>query len=177
LTKFDSKSEATASHTFASLSCLPAKGTLPQTFKDADGIEFHAKADFIHTPTGVLIEYKNAPLNNKKTKRTSDNALESKLKFRGFLSLWDYICHGWNHSKNKQAIVQKALTPQNFIVVFDKPPALAEAYTYQQAGIVFIPMSALSKYLSYVRLVKAGLAATFSLSYDTELGPWTVAIS
>lgn len=165
---FDSAAEAKASFRFAELGCIPCKQTFPQIFKDSEGTEFQAKPDFYHPGSKLYIEFKCATLNGRKTKANADKQEADKLQFKGFLSDFDRINLQWNHAKQKHAIVQKTLTPQNFIVVFDKPPSWGDAYTYFKAGIVFCPMSALPTYLAKVRLAKAGLNLPFLLTYEVE---------
>jgi len=176
-TPYDSKAEAAASFQFAKLGCFPASGFYPQTFTDADGTEFPAKPDFFHPASGLYIEFKAGKLNGKKTKANADRAIASRQEFKGSLSLYDFLSHGWNHAKAKQAIVQRQLTPQNFIVVFDKPPTFAEAIDYVRAGIVFVSVSALRSYLLHARLAKAGIRTGFQLRYDAEdIGPMILAL-
>lgn len=165
---YDSVAEAKASFRFAELGCIPAKGTFDQTFSDADGTPFHAKPDFYHSLTGLYIEFKCATLNGVKTKANSEKQLADKEAFKGNLTMFDRLKFGWNHARRKHAIVQRALTPRNYIVVFDKPPAWQDAFDYYKAGIVFCPMSALPSYLAKVRLAQRGVNVSFQLSYEAE---------
>lgn len=174
MTTYDSEAEAAAAGELARLGCFRAIGHFPQAFTDADGTEFRAKPDFYHPRSDLFIEFKAAPLNGKKTKATADRAMASKQEFRGSLTLYDFLSNGWNHAKAKQAIVQRVMTPQNLIVVFEKPPTAKEATKYVKAGIVFIPLSALASYLGYVRLLKAGLQVDFLLRYRGDDGRETV---
>lgn len=176
-TPYDSKAEEAAAPDFARLGCIRASGHYPQTFRDADGTEFRACPDFFHPASGCWIEFKAGPLNSKKTKANADRAIASKQEFKGSLTLYDWLQHGWHHSKTKQAIVQRQLTPQNFIVVFKEPPTFAQALEYMKAGVVFIPLSALASYLLHARLAKAGIQTGFLLRYDTdEAGPVVLAL-
>lgn len=182
---FDSKAEAAAFPEFQRLGCIRASGPYPQTFTDANGTGFRAKPDFYHPASGLFIEFKSAPLNGRKTKATAERAEASQLERKGFLTRYDWLQCGWNHAKAKQAIVQRQLTPQRFVVVFDKPPTFAEAMKYMKAGVVFIPLSALPSYLLHARLAKAGIQTGFQLRYGTEeagpdvmaLGPYDPAMS
>lgn len=177
---YDSKAEAAASRRFRQLGCIPTDAAFPHTFTDAEGKEFRAKPDFFHPASGLFIEHKSAPLNSRTTKSIADRAIASKQAFKGTLSTWDWLCDGWNHSKHKHAIVQRELSPQNFVVVFDQAPTAKEAMAYKKGGLVFIAMTALPSYLLYARLAKAGIKAGFLLRYrasDTEqsvlaLGPY-----
>lgn len=177
MTIYDSKAEAAASPDFLRLGCIRASGHYAQTFTDADGAAFHARPDFYHPAAGLFIEYKAAPLNGRTTKATAERAEASQMQRKGFLTGWDWLQCGWNHSKAKQAIVQRKLTPQNFVVVFNEPPTIPEAMAYVKAGIVFIPLSALPSYLLHARLAKAGIQTGFQLRYDTdEAGPVVLAL-
>ncbi len=168
MTIYDSQTEAAVFPEFDRLGCIRASGHYPQTFTDTDGTAFRAKPDFFHPASGLYIEFKAAPLNSKTTKATAERAKASQQARKGFLTGWDWLQCGWNHSKAKQAIVQRVLTPQEFIVVFHQPPTLAEARTYKDAGIVFVPLSALPAYLLYARLAAAGIKTSFLLRYDVE---------
>lgn len=177
MTTYDSKAEAAASQELARLGCTRPAGQYPQTFTDADGTEFRAKPDFYHPRSGLYIEFKAAPLNSKTTKATAERAEASQRARKGFLTTWDWLQCGWNHAKAKHAIVQRVLTPQNFIVVFDKPPSIAEAGDYKKAGIIFVPLSALPSFLLHARLAKAGIRTGFLLRYDAEeVGPLVLAL-
>ena len=177
MTTYDSKAEAVAAGELARLGCIRASGPYAQTFTDADGATFHACPDFHHPATGLFIEYKAAPLNGRTTKATAHRAEASQMQRKGFLTRFDWLQCGWNHSKARQAIVQRELTPQNFVVVFREPPTIAEAVDYSKAGIVFIPLSALPSFLLHARLAKAGIQTGFQLRYDTEqAGPVVLAL-
>jgi hypothetical protein len=177
MTTYDSKAEAAAAGEFARLGCIRASGHFPQTFTDADGTEFRAKPDFYHPGSGLFIEFKAAPLNSKTTKATAERAEASQLARKGLLTGYDRLKCGWNHCKAKQAIVQRKLTPQTFVVVFKEPPTFREALGYVRAGIVFIPLYALPSYLLHARLAKADIQTGFRIRYDTEeAGPVVLAL-
>lgn len=176
-TPFDSKAEAAAFPEFQRLGCIRTSEPYPQTFRDADGTAFRARPDFYHPASGLFIEFKAGSLNGKRTTATADRALASKLEFKGTLSVWDWLQCGWHHAKAKQAIIQRQLTPQRFVIVFKEPPTLAEAIEYMKAGVVFIPLSALPSYLLHARLAKAGIQTGFRLRYATEeAGPVVLAL-
>jgi hypothetical protein len=174
---YDSKAEAAASFKFVALGCIPSKDMLPHVFTDSEGTEFRAKADFYHPASSLFIEYKCAMLNGCKTKSSAEKQLRERQKYRRCkgqsLLMKDRLDCQWNHARRKQAIVQRLLTPLNFIVVFDKPPTVSEAVTYFAAGIMFIPMSELPRYLTFTRLAKAGIPVSYRAGYDTEAGPLT----
>lgn len=174
---YDSKAEAAASFKLAKLGCLRVNDPFPQTFTDADGTRFTARPDYFNDRCGLWLEFKAAPLNSKTTKATAERAETRARERKGWLTSWDWINCQWTHSKFKQAIVQRQLSPQNFIVVFDKPPTIAEARNYEKAGIVFVPLSALPSFLLHARLAKAGIKTGFELQYDVEeVGPIVLAL-
>lgn len=169
---YDSRAEADASFKFAKLGCIPCKEVFPQTFTDASGTKFRACPDFYHAGAGLYIEFKTYKLNGTQTKTSSEQQLTDKEIWRQSrgetLSLFDRLTLQWNHSKRKHAIVQKTLTPQNYVVVFLTAPTAEEAIAYLKAGIVFIPLSDLPSYILYARLAKAGLGVSFQLHYLDE---------
>ena len=91
--------------------------------------------------------------------------LAAKQAFKGILELFDRLKLGWNHAFRKHAIVQKVLTPQNYVVVFEKAVPMPDAMTYTNAGIVFCTMKSLPAYIVKVRLAKRGLNLPFRLHY------------
>jgi hypothetical protein len=165
----DSKSEAAASYIYAKYGCIPYSEFLPYDFYDKEGILMPSKPDFYHEGADLFIEHKAAPLNSITCKRVSQNRLTEKRDYRGGRLLTiDRLKFGWNHSKTSKQIIQAALTPQRYIVVFEKPPTDIEASAYLKAGLVFCPLSALPSYLGYVRLAKAGLDISFRLTYSDD---------
>lgn len=164
-TPFDSLAEAKASFRFAELSCFHAKSKFSQTFKDMEGTEFRACPDFYHARYGLYLEFKTATLNGVKTKASADKQLNEKEAFKGSLSLYDRLKLQWNHARRKHAIVQKALTPQNYVVVFESAVPIAAAVDYINAGIVFCTLASLPSYLAKVRLAQLGLHVAFTMPY------------
>ena len=162
----DSKAEAVASYKLAELGFLRSSERFTQSFKDSTGTEFRACPDFHHARTGLYLEFKAADLNGVKTVATSESQLAGQRQRRGgFNIMKDYLDFGWNHSKNKQAIVQSAMTPDRFIVCFAKAPPFAEALAYLKAGVLFCTLASLPSYLGYIRLKQLGIAAGFSEHY------------
>jgi len=170
--QYDSQAESAASFRFAELGCIAAKQVLPHVFTDAEGTEFQACADFYYPASGLYLEFKCAALNGVKSKASAERQLASRAAFRSMkrqaLLMIDGLKYQWNHARRKQAIVQAKLTPQNFIVVFDKPPTAEAADAYRKAGIVFVPLYALPSYLLYARLAKAGIQTGFLLRYRAD---------
>lgn len=167
-TPYDSQAEAKASFRFAELGCFSAKGRFDQTFKDSEGTEFRACPDSYHAGSGLYLEFKTATLNGVKTKASADKQLAAKECFKGFLTMFDRLKLAWNHARRKHAIVQKALTPQNYIVVFEKAVPMEDALAYMKAGIVFCTMKSLPSYLAKVKLAQHGLHVAFTMPYMGE---------
>jgi len=162
----DSQAEAQASFKLADLGFLRSGKKFDKRFLDPEGTTFGAYDDFYHARYGLHLEFKAAGLNGVKTKASSDKQLEAKKAWRGGSNIpKDYLDFGWNHSKNKQAIVQAAYTPDRFIVCFAKAPPFAEALAYLKAGVVFCTLASLPSYLGYVRLKQLGLCVGFSEHY------------
>lgn len=162
----DSASEAKASHTLAKMGFFYSNKKFDQRFNDSDGADFGAYDDFYNTRYGIHLEWKDADLNGVRTKATSDSQLASQMLRRGgFTTMKDDLDYGWNHSKNKQAIVQAAYTPDRFIVCFRKAPTFKEVLSYIKAGVVFCTLDSLPSFLGYLHLKQRGLSVGFSLNY------------
>lgn len=165
---FHSIAEAKASFRFAELRCFSAKGRFQQTFTDSQGTEFRACPDFYHAGTGLYLEFKTHTLNGVRTIASSEKQLSEKEQRNGFLKMFDRLKLAWNHAKRKHAIVQAKLTPQNYVVVFEKPVPAKDAMAYIEAGIVFCTMNSLPSYLAKATLAKRGIHAGFTLQYAAE---------
>lgn len=91
-------------------------------FQDEDGTTFLAAGDFYDPLTERWIELKSAALNKHSSKKEADEALSTALRFAKTdkTKLVAILSHGWNHSVNKQKIVQTALAKRgiNLIVIF-----------------------------------------------------------
>ncbi|SOZ17068.1 conserved hypothetical protein [Cupriavidus taiwanensis] len=74
----------------------------------------------------------------------------------------------FSHSRYKQAIVQRALTPQHLIVVFERPVPYETMLKYAKAGLVAIHLEALPQFLRYIRLCRYGLPVQWNLPYEEE---------
>lgn len=162
----DSKTEAKASHPLAKLGFFASGKKFPQRFHDSDGTSFGAYDDFFNAKYNIHLEWKDAELNGVRTKATSDSQLAGQMARRGGFTLPnDDLKYGWNHSRNKQAIVQTALTPDRFIVCFGKAPTFTEALVYIKAGVLFCTLDSLPSFLGYLHLKQRGLSVGFSLNY------------
>jgi hypothetical protein len=159
-------SEAQASFYYASLGFVPCEDYLPGDFYDKEGTPMPSKGDYYHPVAELYLEHKAADLNGVGTKATSKSQLESKAARRGGkLIMPDLLKFGWNHSRESKSIIQAKLTPQNYIVVFEKKVPIKAAMSYTDAGIVFCTMKSLPAYLAKVRLAKRGLNLPFRLHY------------
>lgn len=171
----DSKAESRASSIFSRLGAIPCNTQFDAIFVDKRDEEFRARPDFYHPQSGVFIEYKPCTLNSVTSKSASRNKLAAQARYRGGQpTKFDQLRYGWNQSKVKQAIVQAKLTPQNFIVVFDKKPVFSDAKAYAQKGVTFCTLNSLPSYLAYAHFRKLGLPVSFTLPYDEECGALTI---
>lgn len=172
--KFDSKTEENAHPVFTSLGCVHVGDEyFDTTFTDKTGNTFRARPDYYHPASDCYIEFKSATLNSRTSKDNSEKALaraKSSNAFRRNTSdHWDSLNNGWNHSRHKQRIVQKALSPDNFIVVFKDGISTEDMAQYQRLGLVTIPLNALPSWLGFQRLRKAGCNLfKFQLSNPSE---------
>lgn len=172
---YDSKAEAAASYRLAELGFSRSDSKFSQVFTDAEGTEFHACPDFYHADHDIYLEFKASKLNSLKTKAGSVKRLNSMAIFRKGVPLpSDNLNYGWNHSKHKQAIVQKSLTTARLIICFQDShtPTFAEALEYTKAGLLFCTMSTLRTYITALRLRQHGLQVGFihSCSMEDENG-------
>lgn len=161
---YDSSAEEQASAHLAKLGFVRCNTTFEHTFMDASSCTFRACPDFYNECAGLYVEYKPCKLNSRGTKAIADNALAHAQSWA--YNAYNHIKHGWSNSLFKQAAVQKVLTPQNFIVVFDTLPELKAAKKYARHGVVFCTLDSLRSYVAYVRLCKLGLNINFNLRYD-----------
>jgi len=162
----DSQTEAKASYKLADFGFLHSGKKFDKRFLDSEGTSFGAYPDFYHARYGLHLEWKDAELNGVKTVATSESQLAGQRQRRGGPNIpKDWLDYGWNHSKNKQAIVQAAYTPDRFIVCFAKAPPFSEALAYLKAGVVFCTLASLPSYLGYIALKQRGLCIGFSESY------------
>ncbi|MDO9419963.1 MAG: hypothetical protein Q7T66_04795 [Herminiimonas sp.] len=169
---YDSKFEETTAPYLQRFSCIRCSDTLEAIFKDKQGVSFKAKADFYHPATGLFIELKCSELNSKTSKASADKAIARQLEWRnGNLKTIDELNFSWSNSIYKQSIVQKELTRNNFIIVFDVLPNFDEAQRLIKAGLVWCDLRSLPSYLGFLQLQRAGINAfTFRLSYtDNEI--------
>ena len=167
--RHDSISEAQASHYYAKFGFVPCDDYLPGDFYDKNGELMPSKGDFYHPRTGLYLEHKAADLNGVTTKAKSRSQLQGRANHRGGKP-WrcDELKFGWNHSKASKSIIQAKLTPQNYIVVFEKPVPAKQAIAYMEAGIVFCTMKSLPSYLAKVRLAQRGFNFPFIMHYDGD---------
>jgi len=138
-------------------------------FKDKKGKTFHAKADWYHSGLKLYVETKCHALNSKSSLETAQNAEQRQREYRRikgeFFGVFDQLETQWCHSKYKQAAVQKALTPQQMIIVFEKSIPLDEMKAYKKAGLVCISLVDLKTYKVYLRLAQKGLRLQFNYEY------------
>jgi hypothetical protein len=168
---YDSMAEAAASYRLAELGFSRNGDKFNQIFTDAEGTEFHACPDFYHADHDIYLEFKASKLNSLKTKAGSVKRLNSMAVFRRGAPLpSDNLNYGWNHSKHKQAIIQKALTPARLIICFQDThtPTYDEAIEYMKAGIRFCTVGTLRTYITALRLRKRGVPVGFRHSYSLE---------
>lgn len=144
----------------------------PRQFRDKEGAPFCAKPDFWHPELNLYVETKAGTLNSKTTVRTAASAEAHRHEYcriqgRAF-NVGDMFATQWSHSKVKQATVQRALTPQHLIIVFERPVPYEQMLKYKAAGLVAIHLGALPSFLRYIRLCRYGLPVQWELPYMAE---------
>lgn len=142
------------------------------SFVDKTGRPFRARADWYHPALDLYAETKNHTLNSKTSQESAEKAIERQQQYRQIkgqpLKLIDLLKNQWCHSRYKQAAVQRALTPQQMIVVFEKSIPIDEMKAYQKAGLVCISLADLPTYKAYLHFGKKGLHLQFSYDYCEE---------
>lgn len=161
--KFDSKAEAKAYPFLQSLGFVHITETFDCTFSDSEGKEFKAKPDFYHPALDLYLEYKTHPLNTKRSYRTAKNACEKMNQKYVKNTTYFKLENAWNHSIAKQAIVQKRLSTDKFIVCFDKAIDSKDMDNYCKKGLYVCTLNSIESYLGYILMKLAGFKVSFSL--------------
>lgn len=142
------------------------------TFSDKTGHPFRARADWYHPGLKLYAETKSHRLNGRTTIQTAQNAESNQRERRRIrgetFSTYDQLLTQWTHSKYKQAAVQRSLSPQQMIVVFEKSIPFDEMQAYKKAGLVCISLADLPSYKAYLHFGKKGLHTQFSYNYYSE---------
>lgn len=99
----------------------------------------------------------------KRSDFASQKALARQAESRGYVSDWDKLQNGFNHSKYKHVAIQKELTAERYIIVFDGPIPAHDMAIYNKRGLVCIPLLALPSYLGFLHFRRRGLDVGFSL--------------
>ena len=165
--KFDSKAEAIAAGKFAKHGAIRFNSLFGVDFVDKNGDTFRAKPDFWHQQFDIYIEYKPCGLNNKTSRKSAENKMNSQAMYRGGkVTRHDELLHSWSNSAYKHSIVQEKLGYLNFVVCFEKNPTLKEAKSYEKRGIKWCTLMSLRNYLAVMHFQKRGLAFSFKLETD-----------
>ena len=169
---YDSKFERRIHPLMESLGFIRCDDFYQHPFSDKTGQAFRAKADWYHPVLELYAETKSHTLNSKTTLETAGNAEQHQRRHRetkgqAFKRI-DQLNTQWAHSKYKQTIVQRSLSPQSMIVVFDKPIPLEEMQAYVKVGLVCVSLSSLKSYLAYIHFVRRGLPLRYNLFYEDE---------
>lgn len=129
--------EQKAAEVLIPLGCIHQNDKLlPYTFRDKEGREFSAKADFYHPDLGLYIEVKDSHLNGKTSKANAEKAYSRVDPDRLRKAPRYYqIQNQWNHSATKQAIVQSRIGASQFVVVFTKAPDDSTLMRIQRQGL------------------------------------------
>ncbi|KAF7963434.1 hypothetical protein AWV80_09570 [Cupriavidus sp. UYMU48A] len=148
------------------------QGGSPRRFYDSDNAHFCAMSDWWHPQLRLYVETKSATLNDHPTKQAATTAEAARRAScrarRKKFGTYDMLQTQWSHSRFKQAAVQRALSPQSLIVVFDKPVPYATMIAYAKIGLVAIHLDALEQYTRYVRLCRYGLPVQWELPYAEQ---------
>lgn len=139
----------------------------PTHYADKDGELSECKPDFyiFHEGRHKFFEFKAAPLNKKQCKASCLSALRRQYEWHfkssaGDMShsqlsqiLWnsrwrsDCLSSAWNHSCRKHLIIQKALGPECYVVVFSVEPSIKDAEYYNEKGLFYITLEQLPVFM------------------------------
>lgn len=166
---YDSKAEASASHLLAAHGIVRESGLLPVNFKDADGEQFAAKPDFIHSATGVYFEFKDSFLNGTKTKGTAERQHQaSRSGSPGFKDL----SFSWSNSAVKLGIVQEGIAAAGgaLVALFWHEPDRKTIGRLNRKGIFWTVYGSPSwrSLLGFLKMRSHGLPVT--LAFANEAG-------
>lgn len=171
---FDSKAEAEVYPFLLSLGFVHITETFDYTFSDSEGTKFKAKPDFYHPALDLYLEYKTHPLNSKRSYRTAEKACQSMNPQYVTNKTYFHLKHAWNHSLAKQAIVQKKLGTEKFIVCFDKAIDSKDIDRHLSKGLFACTLNSVKSYLTYILMKKAGFKASFSLRNEAYEAAYTL---
>ncbi|WP_011299442.1 hypothetical protein [Cupriavidus necator] len=148
------------------------QGGSPRRFYDSDNAHFCAMSDWWHPKLRLYVETKQAELNEHPTKQAAATAEAARRAScrgrRKKFGTYDMLQTQWSHSRFKQAAVQRDLSPQSMIVVFDKPVPYATMIAYAKIGLVAIHLDALEQYTRYIHFCRRGLPVQWNLPYPEE---------
>lgn len=168
-TQYDSAFEKRIAPIMEALGFIRCDDYYIVTFQDKKGKTFHAKADWYHPGLKLYVETKCHALNGKTSLETAQNAEQRQRDYRRLkgeaFGVFDQLLTQWCHSKHKQAIVQRTLTPQQMIVVFEKSIPFEEMKAYKKAGLVCISLADLRTYKAYLHFAQRGLYLSFNYEY------------
>ena len=144
---------------------------------DKLGESFTFKQDWKHVKSGLPAESKFCVLNTKTSKASAKAGMLRARKSRAErgqsanknLLRYDQLQHGWNHSDQKQALVQKALTAYGFLVFFETAPTFEEMAVYVSKGLFAIPMSLIPTYMLNLQLQPTG-GSSLQVNYTLDTG-------
>lgn len=160
MTNYDSKAEAT----FAASPVLQAHGYVKTdeihdtNCQDKEGTSFRWKGDFVSSVSYLpMIEYKNAALNSRGSKRTADSRYAN---YRGNFHNNNRI-NSWSNSATKQGIVQHSLPDGTHIIVFDNPPTAEELKLYKKHDLLWTTKDKLPIVLCTYHLLASGFIREF----------------
>jgi hypothetical protein len=172
LTTYDSAFEQRIAEQMQSLGFTRCDDFYSVTFSDKKGQTFHAKADWYHPGLKLYAETKSHTLNSKKSQQSAEKGVERQRQYRQIkgqpLKLIDLLENQWCHSKHKQAAVQRSLSPQQMIVVFEQSIPIDEMQAYKKAGLVCISLADLHTYKAYLHFGSKKLFLQFNYEYYAE---------
>lgn len=164
----DSAAEAMASFVLYPLGIVKCNDYYPATFKDADGRLYKARSDFIHSLSGIRIEYKATErLNGLKTVAYADKAAARlrQEELAGYVNSRNrqlrMLQAAWSESIKKLAGVVKVLTPSRVILVRTTAPDAKEHRRLIKHGIFYRTLQNLSAFAFFLKLASMGLAVGF----------------
>lgn len=176
-----SAAEAMASFLLAPLGIVKCDDYYPETFLDADRKPYKARSDFIHSASGVPIEFKcTERLNGLRTLASADKALARlrREEMAGYVNDGNrqrkMLNAAWSESIKKLAGVVAVLTPAKVVLLLADEPDAKEHRRLIRHGIFYRTMKDMPAYALFLLLASQGLDVGFSTdSHAFSVAPIT----
>lgn len=157
-----------ASFLLAPLGIVKCDDYYEETFSDPDSRPYKARSDFIHSASGVRVEYKCTDrLNGLKTLASADKALARlrREEMAGYVNEGNrqrkMLNAAWSESIKKLAGVVAMLSPAQVVLLLATEPDAKEHKRLLRHGIFYRTLENLSAFAFFLKMASMGLAVSF----------------